>query len=70
MLPALMMATPKPRPPKEALSVQDAAAILGVHEDTIRRWIADGFLAATRCGRRLIRIPRSEIARLRHERLA
>lgn len=53
----------------EALSVQDAAVILNVHENTIRNWIREDILVAIRIGPRLLRIPRSEIARLRSARL-
>lgn len=49
----------------EAISVQMAALILDVHENTIHNWIRAGILVAVKTGPRLIRIPRSEIARLR-----
>jgi excisionase family DNA binding protein len=51
----------------EAISVQMAAVLLDVHEDTIYNWIKGGVLVAVRLGPRVIRIPRSEIARLRQE---
>ncbi|MGC4120414.1 MAG: helix-turn-helix domain-containing protein [Myxococcales bacterium] len=38
-------------PVKVWLSVQEAAEIAGVHEDTTRSWIHSGLLKATRCGR-------------------
>jgi excisionase family DNA binding protein len=53
----------------EAISVQLAAQLLMVHELTIRRWIKSGVLSASRVGPKLIRIPRSEIGRLRTARL-
>jgi excisionase family DNA binding protein len=49
----------------EAISVQFAAEILDVHHLTIRRWIKAGWIKAYRIGPQLIRIPRSEIARMR-----
>ena len=56
---------PKKFPPKEAISVSLAAHLLDVHENTIYNWIRSGSLIAVRVGPRLVRIPRSEIARLR-----
>lgn len=53
----------------EAVSVQQAAAILSVSPNTIRRWIRRKFLLAYRVGPLLVRIPRSEIARMRQHRL-
>lgn len=49
----------------EAISVQTAAILLDVHANTIYNWIRAGVIIAVRTGPRLIRIPRSEIARLR-----
>lgn len=49
----------------EAISIQTAAILLEVHENTIYNWIREGVIVAVRLGPRLIRIPRSEIARLR-----
>lgn len=54
----------------EALSIQDVAVILGVHENTVRNWIAEGILVAVRVGPKLLRVPRSELTRLRLGRLA
>ena len=53
----------------EAISVQVAAQVLDVHEETIYRWIRAGFIEAVKTGPRLLRIPRSEIARLRTNRV-
>lgn len=55
--------TPAIRP--EAISVQTAAVLLDVHENTIYNWIRAGIIIGVRTGPRLVRIPRSEIARLR-----
>lgn len=53
----------------EAISVHLAATILDVHHLTIRNWIRRGYIKAYRVGPLLIRIPRSEIARLRTHRI-
>lgn len=39
--------------PAQLVSVQEAARVLGVHEDTIRRRIADGTLPSRRVGKRV-----------------
>ena len=44
------------------LSVFDAAELLGVSPDTVRRWIASGELPAFRHGR-ILRVPEVEVAR-------
>lgn len=46
------------------LSVTEAARIAGVGPRTIRRWIADGSLPASRLGPRLIRIKPDDLAAL------
>jgi excisionase family DNA binding protein len=53
------------KPVPEAVSVSKAAEILDVCHMTVRRWIISGYIKAYRVGPMLIRIPRSEIARLR-----
>lgn len=55
------MSTSKP----EGLSVQMVAMLLDVHENTVYNWIKDDIILAVRVGPRLLRIPRSEISRLR-----
>ena len=63
-------ALPKhPRIPPEAISVQKAAEILDVHQLTIRRWIKNGWIKAYRIGPMIIRIPRTEIMRMRTMRI-
>jgi excisionase family DNA binding protein len=57
------MSQPKQRP--EGISVKTTAELLEVSEMTVRRWIRLGFLEAVRVGPWLIRIPVTEIARLR-----
>lgn len=54
----------------EAVSVRMAADILGVHMSTIRRWIRRGWMKGYRVGPYLVRIPRSEIKRMRDLRVA
>ena len=54
------------RPPgKETVTVKEAAKILSVSTDTIRRQIKSGHIKATRVGTKVIRIPLNEIQRLR-----
>ena len=45
----------------EWLSLQQAADLLGVSVDTIRRRIAAGVLPAFRCGARLIRVRAADL---------
>lgn len=53
----------------EAISIQRVAELLDVHPMTIRRWIKRGIIKAYRVGPQIVRIPRSEIVRLRSIRL-
>lgn len=52
-------------PLPEAVSIKKAAEVLSVNEMTVRRWIQRGFLKAYRVGPFLIRIPRTELSRMR-----
>jgi excisionase family DNA binding protein len=46
-------------------SVAQAAKAIGVHPETLRRWIAAGLIKATRAGERgHYRIPQGEVDRL------
>ena len=55
----------KQQEPSDLLSVSQAAALLSVHPDTIRRWAAGGRLRGYRIGpRRDRRFHRSEVLRL------
>ena len=57
--------TPKQKHLRDLLSVGQAAEVLGVHPDTLRRWGAGGLLRVYRVGpRRDRRCHRSEIVRL------
>ncbi|WP_082973405.1 helix-turn-helix domain-containing protein [Mycobacterium sp. E2327] len=46
------------------LDIRSAAALLGVHPCTIRRYIAAGILPAHRLGPRLIRISADDVEKL------
>lgn len=54
---------------QEGFSMKEVGTILGVHPKTVRRWCREGTLEAIRTGPRLIRIPLSEIQRLRKQRV-
>lgn len=49
---------------KSLLDIKEAAALLGVHYNTVYRWLNDGSLRGVRLGPKLWRIPRSEIERM------
>lgn len=59
-MPTTLVATPEPR----QLTITEAAAAYGVHVNTVRRWIADGYLRAERVGPRIIRISADDLAAL------
>lgn len=63
------MRAPRRKPLPEAISVRQTADLLGVHHTTIRRWIRCGFLRAYRVGPQMVRIPRTEIIRMRAVRM-
>ena len=48
--------------PERMLSPSEVAHRLNVSEESVRRWIRNGKLPATKIGDRLIRIPESAIA--------
>jgi len=50
--------------PKTLLSVGGTAEELGVSENTVRNWIAQGKLPAIRIGERIIRIRVADLAAL------
>lgn len=54
----------------EAISLQQAAIVLGVSERTIRRWGKSGRLELVRVGPKLLRVPRDVLARMRRQREA
>ncbi len=43
------------------VSIQTAAAVMGLSEKTIRRWISDGKIKAYRLGSRVIRVDRDSL---------
>ncbi|MGB2765778.1 MAG: helix-turn-helix domain-containing protein [Propionicimonas sp.] len=49
------------QPDSEWLSLQQAAVLLGISVDTVRRRIAAGVLPASRCGARLIRVRTADL---------
>lgn len=51
----------------DTLSIAQAAAVLGVHSHTCRRWIAAGLLPAYRVGPRLLRVRAADVAALGRE---
>jgi hypothetical protein len=53
----------------EALSLQEAARLLSVHEDTLINWFRRDppFIQLIKVGPRLWRVPKSEIARIRKQ---
>jgi excisionase family DNA binding protein len=53
----------------EALSLQEAARLLSVHEDTLLNWFRRDppVIRLIKVGPRLWRVPRSEILRLRKQ---
>lgn len=50
--------------PSDRISLREAARVLGVSVDTIRRRIADGSLPAERIGKHLIRVRRNDVEAL------
>ncbi len=54
-----------PAVPKEAISLQEAARLLSVHEDTLKNWYRRGLIQLVKMGPRLWRVPKSEVSRLR-----
>ena len=45
-------------------SIREAAHVIGVHYNTVYRWLHDGTLRGVQVGPRLWRIPRNEVKRM------
>lgn len=54
---------------EEAVSPQKFAQVLGISVTTTYRWIKRGYVRAYRVGPQIIRIPRTEIVRMRQHRI-
>lgn len=50
---------------RQIFNVVDAAAYLGVHPNTIRRYVTEGYLPAFRLGVKHIRVYRSDLDALK-----
>jgi excisionase family DNA binding protein len=48
------MVNPAPLEAQDLLDVRDAAALIGRHPETVRRWVWSGSLPAIRQGKRLV----------------
>jgi excisionase family DNA binding protein len=57
----------KPTPLERLLRVSEGAKELALKESTLRAWILSRRISVVRIGRRAIRIPASEVARLIEE---
>ncbi len=58
----------KPGPvPWRLFTVGETAQILSVHPATVRRWIARGQIQVRKLGKKLVRIPEEELARITQE---
>jgi excisionase family DNA binding protein len=51
--------------PQELMQVRAAARLLGVHENTVRRWEADGIIKAIRLPSGIRRFRREDVERIR-----
>jgi excisionase family DNA binding protein len=49
------------------LTPKEAAYMMGVHKETVLRWIRAGLLKAQRKGTRLLFVPQSEVLRVRRD---
>lgn len=58
------MSTP---PERQLVTVAAVAAQLGVHPQTVRRWIAQGRLTGYRLGPRLLRLDAAQVDELARE---
>lgn len=54
---------------EEAISPRKLSEVIGVSRVTIYRWIKRGYIKAYRIGPSIIRIPRTEVTRMRQHRI-
>lgn len=50
-----------------SLGIKEAAAAIGVHPDTVSRWVRDGLLDAERRGPKVVKIKASEVERFKED---
>jgi len=48
----------------QMLSIPEAAALIGVSQDALRKWVRQGLIPARRIGKRMLRVNKSDLARL------
>lgn len=48
----------------QMLSIPEAAELIGVSQDALRRWVREGLIPARRVGKRMLRVNKSDLARL------
>jgi excisionase family DNA binding protein len=60
---------PPSSPDQRSFSIREVAARYGIHESTVRRWIADGRIQVFRFSKTCVRIPVTELERLERESL-
>lgn len=58
---------PDPRPPQTRFRIGDAAALLGVSDDTVRRWVEAGRLPAERSASGPMEVEGTDLAALAQE---
>ena len=58
---------PDPRPPQSRFRIGDAAALLGVSDDTVRRWVEAGRLPAERSASGPMEVEGTDLAALAQE---
>lgn len=54
---------------QHSFSIREVAARYGIHESTVRRWIADGRVRALRFSATCVRIPLTELEKLERDSL-
>lgn len=54
---------------KHFLTVKEVAELLQVHPVSVCRWVREGIIPATRIGKRLTRIKKTDVEKLLSERM-